>query len=313
MTTFEQFARGCGLVIDYAVADGRWHRVPTEDHPRKRNGAYNFDGIKGAVKNWATMQDWATYRPEKRDRPPPVDMARLRRVQKFAANLERQERADAARHSAAMLKLATVIRPRATTKWVDGVMTHPYLERKGFPKAECLVLSADYTVPRNDKRDMVFTAGSLLVPMRDVINDHLVGMQIIDAEGTKLFIPGSRAKGAVFRLGRAHEYWLCEGLATAYSVVEGLRSLYREASVLVCFSAGNIVEVSSRIKGQVYVVADNDPPTAQNPLGAGRAAAEKTGHNWVMPDEVGMDANDLHLRRGINILRGMLHKALRPG
>ena len=49
---FYRFAETHGLIIRDLVMD-RWVRVPTIDHPGKRNGAYIFNGNSGAVQNWA--------------------------------------------------------------------------------------------------------------------------------------------------------------------------------------------------------------------------------------------------------------------
>src|SRR4051794_31769688 len=60
--TFIEHACASGLILDYAIADGRWHRCRTQDKPRQRNGAYVRDGRRGAVRNWATMDCYVTYR-----------------------------------------------------------------------------------------------------------------------------------------------------------------------------------------------------------------------------------------------------------
>ena len=143
--------------------------------------------------------------------------------------------------------------------------------------------------------------GVLLVPMRDRDTDALIGMQTIDRDGAKRYLPGSRAKGAVHRLGRGRELWLCEGYATGLSIRAGLAALYRQDQVVVCFSAGNLVEVASALRGRV--IADHDAS------GAGRGAAERTGLPWAMPEEPG-DANDLHQRGGIGAVRALLQRAL---
>jgi hypothetical protein len=44
---FVDFAAGYGLRIGDLIADNRWHRCPTEEKPRKKNGAYVFDGDAG--------------------------------------------------------------------------------------------------------------------------------------------------------------------------------------------------------------------------------------------------------------------------
>ena len=299
------FAATYGVLIRDPIPDNRVHRVRTEDHPRKRNGAYRFDGVMGAVRNWATMAEWALYRPDKAASLPPPDAKRIAELRRKAEADEAKRHRRAAAAAADMLKRATIIKPRKATKWADGVYTHPYLERKGFGDAECLVLGQDVAVERDDKESMTFKAGCLLIPMRDCVTQQLVGMQAIDKDGTKLFIPGSRAKGAVFCIGRAPEIWLCEGVATAYSVLAGLRVLYREACVMACFSAGNVIEVASRFKeARVFVAADNDAS------GAGAKAAQATAKPWVMPDEVGTDFNDLMAARGVQAVRDVLRRIL---
>ena len=53
--TFQSFAEQHGLIIDHLVYD-KWTRVPTLDHPKKKNGSYIYDGKSGAVLNWAVHE-----------------------------------------------------------------------------------------------------------------------------------------------------------------------------------------------------------------------------------------------------------------
>jgi putative DNA primase/helicase len=99
-------------------------------------------------------------------------------------------------------------------------------------------------------------------------------VQRISADGTKLFLPGGKAKGSVFFIGPllAQERWLVEGYATGLSVRAALRELHREAQVVVCFSAGNLAHVGRLVKElrpKAFVFADNDKS------GAGAKAAAK--------------------------------------
>ena len=107
--------------------------------------------------------------------------------------------------------------------------------------------------------------------------------------------PGMKAKAAVFRMGdkAAPETFLCEGYATGLSILAALRSVGLRASVLVCFSAGNLVTVAPAIRGKGFVFADNDRSEA------GERAAQQTGLPYCMSDRVGEDANDLHMRAGL--------------
>jgi putative DNA primase/helicase len=111
----------------------------------------------------------------------------------------------------------------------------------------------------------------------------------------KKMLTGMRAKNAVLFLGTRDfpECWLVEGFATGLSVRHALRSVGIQASVVVTFSASNMVQVADQIPGKRYIFADNDASQT------GEKAAQSTGLPWTMADEVGMDANDLHLRNGV--------------
>jgi len=60
---FDAFCRAHGLIVDSLIS-GRWVRVPTVDHPRKKNGAYKFLGDIGWAQNHATNVDVSTWRPD---------------------------------------------------------------------------------------------------------------------------------------------------------------------------------------------------------------------------------------------------------
>lgn len=266
MSDFVAFARSHGLVLDHVIADGRWHRCQTTDKPKKRNGAYLFDGERGVVKNFATMQDYAAYRVGW------VDKVELR-AQRAIQNAQEKARHEEARHRAQEMVRRAV------------VDIHPYLKLKGFPDELALVLDGD-----------------LLVPMREFTHyARINSIQRIAADGSKLFLPGGKAKGSVFIIGwfTAEERWLVEGYATGLSVWAALRELHRRAQVVVCFSAGNLSHIGRLVKElrpKAYVFADNDKS------GAGAKAAEGTGLPWVMAPEEGMDANDLHRAHGLRAL-----------
>lgn len=265
--SFIQHAASYGLILDHAIADGRWHRTPTTDKRKsKKNGAYLFDGARGVVRNWATMNDYAAYREDgSAERISQRDYRALQRRQR-----EQQESRwlDARNIAEDMLRRAA---------WVK----HPYLARKGFPEDAGFVLD-----------------GELLVPMREFRDIRkLNSLQRITEDGEKKFLAGGKAKGSVFALGndRARERWLCEGYATGLSLREALRDLRRSSQVIVCFSAGNMTYVAPSVKRPAFVMADHDESMA------GQQAAEATGLPWVMPKELG-DANDLHQGKGLRAL-----------
>lgn len=275
--SFLAHAAAHGLLIQDLIADGRWHRCRTEDKPRKKNGAYLFEGDRGVVINFATMIKAVSWREG--GRVEQVDRAAIRAMQE-------QHRAEEARKQGDARVLAEDMVKRAV------VEKHAYLTAKGFPDETGFVLE-----------------GELLIPMRDfALYKRMNSLQRIAADGTKLFLTGGKAKGSVFFIGpyMARERWLCEGYATGLSVRLALRSMYRDAQVVVCFSAGNLAHVGQIVKElrpAAFVMADNDVS------GAGARAAEETGLPWCMPQEVGLDANDLHQRFGIRALAALIRTA----
>lgn len=270
---FRDFAAAHGLLIRDLMDDGRIHRCPTLDHPKKRNGAYKYLGEWGWVQDWAasdTAQLW--FADEKNE----VVKARARAD--MAAVMREEQR----RRQVAAQKAAEIIRKCDTG-------SHPYLDGKGFPNEVGLI---DFD-------------GRLVVPMRSVSAYACVqSLQWIDADGNKKFLTGGAAKGGVMVLGQGKEAWLCEGYATGLSVRAALKTLYRSARVVVCFSAGNLAHVAGCLSGPRFIVADNDASLT------GQRTAEQTGLRWCMPPAVGQDANDMHRQNGLlalgSLLRGLV-------
>jgi putative DNA primase/helicase len=104
-------------------------------------------------------------------------------------------------------------------------------------------------------------------------------------------MPGMKAKGAVFRIGSGKEIVLCEGYATGLSIHAASKRMSMNIAVMCCFSASNITEVA-KTHGK-YVLADNDQSQT------GEKVAYATGLPWLMPEQVGMDWNDVHAKYGL--------------
>jgi putative DNA primase/helicase len=271
---FEDFARLHGLRVD-SLIPGRWVAVPTDDHPRKRNGRYRWLGDVGWVQNWATMQEPAMWRSEERDYQSP-------QVRRAVADAGR-ERLELAKKAAS--KAGWILHQCKTD-------IHPYLEKKGFP----------------DESGNVWTTEEgqrlLVVPMR--AGSRLIGAQLIDCEGNKKFLYGQQTKGASFTMDAKGAPILCEGYATALSIRAVMKAMKVRYTIHVCFSAGNMKDVARGISGGI-VVADNDPN------GVGEKAARETGKPYWLSDAVGEDFNDFHRRVGLFKAMSSLKRAVFAG
>ena len=255
---FEDFARSHGLIIR-DVQLNRWVSTPTEDHPNKRNGRYKFIGEVGWVQNWATMQEPAMWRS---DKPMKVTPALIK------ARRDDEARRDAEARSAAK-KAGWILHQCVTAP-------HPYLVSKGFPDGAMSVWNTE---------DGLF----LVVPM--FVDRRIVGCQLINEKGEKKFLKGQRTKGASLPIDAKGVPIFCEGLATALSVRAVMKLIKIRYTIHVCFSAGNMKEVSRRVPGG-FVVADNDPN------GVGESAARDTGKPYWLSPASGEDFNDYHQRVG---------------
>ena len=272
MSTFIDFARAHGVEIEPArlYSSEKIHRCGTVDKPHSLNGAWFWDGRRGWVQDWSgeartiwfedpNAKPWTDQ--EKRDWMLKRQTANAQKDNSYELA---SQRADIVLRSAKMA-------------------THGYLTIKGFPEMEGLVL--------DDK---------LLVPMRNVSTNRLQGYQSIywdepNRRYDKKMLAGMRAKNAVLFMGErtAPEAWLVEGYATGLSLHAALRSVGLKASVVVCFSASNLVAVADQIQGKRFIYADHDESQT------GQKSAESTGLPWTMSDTMGFDANDDHKKGGL--------------
>jgi putative DNA primase/helicase len=260
---FVSFARSHGIIINDLPPIGVWKRYPTEDHPKKRNGAVKYMGTHGFVQNHATSTIVSLWKPESSER----NNLNIRSIVISQAQAEQQRQ-----------KLATEAVGKAVRMLnASGYRTHPYLQRKGFDDEQGSVLNIE-NVP------------VLLIPMR--CGKSLVGVQQIWEDGTKKFLYGQRTSGATFTFDNKGINIVCEGYATALSVRSAMKQLKRRYTIHVCFSAGNMVKVAAGLESGL-VVADNDAS------GTGQQAAAEIGWPIWISDQQGEDANDYHRRLGL--------------
>jgi putative DNA primase/helicase len=291
---FHQFAQAHGLLIRDLRADGQIHRVPTASKPRSINGAYMFENGRGWCMDWQNGDRVHWWQDENARPWTPEEKAAAEQRQRNAARERAQRAAKAAQQARELLQTAQLVTPRPAAPWrpgrqaVEAVTAHPYLTLKGFPNESGLVAS-----------------GELLIPMFDCgTYRQVMGIQRISTDGSKKFMSGQRARGAIHRFGNGQqrECWLVEGYATGLTVREALRRLYRPADIVVCFSASNLVHVAGTGIG-THVVADNDASCV------GYEAAMQTGLPFWMSSKVGEDFNDFYLRVGMNEAASVLLEA----
>jgi phage/plasmid primase-like uncharacterized protein len=278
--SFVLFARAHGVEIGDLISSDRIRRCATTQNPRKKNGAYFWDGTRGFVFAWDGDARAQWYEdPNARPWTDAEKRAWAVKRQTAAAEQERKNKG-AALHAAVLMRSA-----------VPG--PHDYLVRKGLAASQGLVLPD----------------GALMVPMRSLATNELQGAQLIrwisaDMRWEKKMVPGMKAKGAVLRLGKTvQETILCEGYATGLSIELAARSVGLSACVMVCFSDSNMVHVSRLLdgtRGRRFVFADNDKTQA------GERAAKETGLPYCMSDVLGEDANDLHARAGLMAVSQLL-------
>jgi putative DNA primase/helicase len=270
---FISFCRAHGVLIDIPPPLGIWRRYPTDDHPKKRNGAVKWMGDHGFVQNHAMDTEVSVWKPET-----PIKIDRKKIAKDLAAN-EAKRRAD---QDDAVRRAAFIMSQTVLGK-------HEYLNSKGFVGSEDMIWGHE------GKR-------TLVVPMR--VEGHLVGCQLIEEDGTKKFLYGQRTSNAELIIDNKGVHILCEGYATALSIQAALKKMSRRYTIHVCFSAGNMKKVAEGLpKG--LIVADNDQS------GTGERVAKEIGWPYWMSEVVGEDANDTHKRLGVLRLGLSLTKSLK--
>ncbi len=259
MSTFRQALEAAGLRPRDVVADGRIRRCDTASKPGRRNGWFVLhpDG-HGAWGDWASgggeaLGHW-------RDEHATVDPAALARMQ---AKAERQRAEDRRKRIAAIHKARQI--------WAEcrDYRAHPYIESKGLSALGCQHFrlwqgTITHRVGDDANGRPVFesvTDNWLVVPM--YWRARLMSLQRISSHGLKLNLPDAPKKAASLELGRPRPAVtvFCEGPSTALALYQCIRN----ARVIACFDAGNILSVVQEVKptGSVVLAADNDHGTAQ--------------------------------------------------
>lgn len=289
------------------IMDGAIHRVPLIDGKRgELDGAYcGFldERPAGWMQNFSSgekvkwMASGHTLSKEE------MEAQRAEIAQK---QLERAEQRKLAHEEAAEMSRA------AWDMGNEAHDDHPYLKAKGVP---AIGLHENW-------------AGVLHIPVHNV-DGELRGLQTIDAEGQKRFVPGMEKSGNFHLLSEPGkdlaqgEILLSEGYATGASL-----HMATSKPVAVAFDAGNLEPVARKLREKypnaaITICADNDHQhTRRTPEGTelwnkgvalAQDAAKAVGGKVVAPifneEERARgltDFNDLHQSRGIEEVKKQL-------
>lgn len=231
------------------------------DRPRTLNGYVtifdNGDGSYGAsFGSWkhGIKETWFSGKPRHELTP----AERREYARKMAAAKAEREAEEQRRHQAAAEK--------ARHLWNEAVPAsaeHPYLAKKHVKPHRLRQLNR-----------------SLVVPVHSIAGE-LVGLQFIEADGSKRFLSGTRIKASFHLIGERSEdtVLIAEGFATGATL--------HQATGFPCvcaFSAGNMRPVAEAIRAKhptisIIICADADP-VGQS---AAQEAAEAVNGAWITP------------------------------
>lgn len=274
--TFPEFCRSHGAIPPPIIEPGKDYRVPTNEHPRKKNALIRLDPdcLGGIVINFESgfsAQQWKSG-----------DNAKAEDRSKDNAALT--ERLARKRES----ERAATVRAKAEYDAATPILSaaHPYLQAKRIDQLGC--------------RGLRVSGDNLLVPMFHRRN--FSSLQRISPTGEKKYATGAPAKGCTFAIFRPRYSLtiLCEGFATGATIF----SASQICRVIVCFSADNLVTVAERgdWSGMVAIAGDDDKWTAENTgKNPGRECADRAakaiGCGVAIPICEGTDWNDYFVER----------------
>ncbi len=260
---FIDFAAAHGLIINH-VEIGKITRCKTVSHRSKKNGAYYYEGDFGWCMDWSVHNKPEIWITDKE-----VDRIELQKKIRKSQDSHNKERA---RINQQAIKKAGDMLGRCRND------VSAYLAKKGFPEM-CF--------------NMLFEEGEdelLCVPMR--VDGKLSGLQTIKPDGSKKFIYGTGASYATFDIGQGSTIFLVEGLASGFTLQQVSSKIKVPYTIKVCFSAGNMAKVASKLS-QCYLVLDNDKSGTSQRVGA------ESGKPFYLPEMEGEDINDEVNRVGI--------------
>lgn len=285
-------------VVGTIVADDALHRLHVAGHRRgSRNLAYilHFDGRPAgwfceykSGKSGTWTADGRAYRPDPEMRRK-IEQERRRRAQEL---LEKQERTS---------RLAQYLWRSASP-----CVRHSYLDLKGVQAHGVRVCTWERGVEIDGRWFQFSVDDTLIVPVRD-ISGRIWNLQAIFPHGHEIvghlgrnkdFLSGGRKAGLMHWMGSGDSIFICEGYATAASVLEHVGG-----RVVVAFDCGNLKAVGLAVRAKyqtasITFCADNDLLTEGNP-GVTKAREAALAVNGLIsipefPDGLPGDWNDFY-------------------
>ena len=258
---------------DVMIDDGklrRFKRTPSESGKDSWIVLHRFNDRQGGVSHVAVWGDWhdcgEVHKYSTLSGGSSEDRALIRKqIEKAQAKAQEDEERDRAELRAHCLE---------------------YLPTLGHEITEYAKVKRLTTVPCSDN-------GNTIIPVTDGVITH--GYQIIQPDGSKRFKLHTAKKGNYYAIGKpTPRIWVCEGWATGQTVHDATGEF-----VIVCFDAGNVESVVSRIRPQYprsefFLAGDNDE------------AGRKINLTGYFPETPGNDWNDEYQAKGIEYIRSAL-------
>lgn len=268
---------GLGFVIHTPIKGlGEFNRCGTREKPKSKNGSFII------YSNCIWYQDFAadiegTIKLNNEYITPKRDYERRKIRDAYLAQIK-QERLIEIREEVGNFKPLTII--------------HPYFVRKQVSHTFGL-LQDEYN--------------NIVIPMVNT-RKEIMGYQTITkstTENNKWIAQGSIKQGSFHNLSSyvsTKHVFLCEGYATAASIYSSLIGLLDDYSVICCFDAGNVDKVYYNlfqqqeigIRARFIAIKDDDQ--------AGREKVKSPGFVIGIENVNGTDANDYHIKYGLDAL-----------
>jgi len=253
----------------------------------------------GGFQNWKSGEGWQDWRAERGRAMTPTELTAHRaRIEKMRAEREAEQ---AQRHAEAARLAAEIWRE------AGDASGHPYLERKGIKPHSARRIDAERLAELGGH--VALSGPLLVVPLRGA-DGAMRGLQFIDREGGKRFLPGTAKAGAYHGIGGkpVDILGIAEGFATGASVHEATGW-----PVAVALDAGNLRAVAEGLRLKypalrLVVCGDNDQSgTGQR---AAHEAAQAVGGAVAIPSNAGADWNDAHAARGLEAVRAEIETSM---